>query len=211
MRSIDNLLYSVIYFNKQLFLLYFIKYKLFFNFIFFSVFIYRKFFKKIILNAHTLEIYTDPENALNLFFFLKNFSLLKFKTLVDIVVVDSPKNKHRFEIIYNLLSIFCNVRLNICLQIKDLTALYSVTSLYSSALWLERECWDMFGLFFFNNGDLRRILTDYGFVGHPLRKDFPLTGFKEIFFDDSKKSIVKTSVSLAQEFRNFHFRRIWKK
>jgi len=101
--------------------------------------------------------------------------------------------------------------LNIVNNIKELFSLYSVSYLFLGAVWLEREAWDMFGIFFFNNKDLRRILTDYGFSGHPLRKDFPLSGYKEVYYDDIKKSIVTVAVSLAQEFRNYHFRLLWNK
>jgi len=179
--------------------------------LFFCKNVFPRWLFSVVINNYICELYVNSIYNVNVLFFLKNYTLLSFKSLVDLIVVDTPKNKDRFELIYNLLSYNYNVRLNIVVLLKELTPLYSITALFSSATWLEREVWDLFGIFFFNNTDLRRILTDYGFRGHPLRKDFPLTGYFEIYYDDVKKSITQVPVSLAQEYRNFYFRTSWKK
>lgn len=141
--------------------------------------------------------------------FLKKSSQFEISCLVDICVVDNPNKMERFEILYNLLSIKQNFRF----YIKTFTNLrtWSLTSLYTSANWLEREVWDMFGIFFINHPDLRRILTDYGFEGFPLRKDFPLTGYVELRYDDEKSNIVYEPLELAQEYRLFLFNSPWEK
>jgi NADH:ubiquinone oxidoreductase subunit C len=140
-----------------------------------------------------------------------------FKIFIDLITIDWPLNKFRFEIIYNFLSIIFNIRLFIILNLMENTLfldnsshfLYSCVPLYKVASWLERENWDMFGIFFFFNNDLRRILTDYGFEGFPLRKDFPLTGFLELRYDEEQKSIIYENVELSQEFRFFDFESPW--
>ena len=119
------------------------------------------------------------------------------------------KKKKRFEVSYHLLSILYNSRINVTTSVDEITPLDSVTSIFSSADWLEREVWDMFGIFFFNHNDLRRILTDYGFRGHPLRKDFPLTGYVEVRYDDIQKRVVTEKVSLSQDYRIFTFNSNW--
>jgi len=132
----------------------------------------------------------------------------QFKQLVDICGVDYPEREERFEVVYNLLSMTLNRRI----RIKVRTAgepVPSVVKVFSTAGWFERECWDLFGVPFVGNPDLRRILTDYGFEGHPLRKDFPLTGFVEMRYDDEKKRVVYEPVKLTQEFRTFDFLSPW--
>jgi NADH-quinone oxidoreductase subunit C len=125
--------------------------------------------------------------------------------LVDIAVYDRPGKRYRFTILYHLLSINYGKRIKSLVQTDELTDLPSSTSLYSSAGWQEREVWDLFGIYFTNHLDLRRILTDYGFSGFPLRKDFPLTGFLEVFYSDEQKRVVYQPVELSQEFRNFNY------
>ena len=137
--------------------------------------------------------------------FLKNHTNAQYHTLIDIIVVDYPLKKKRFEIIYNLLSISRNTRIFLKCQLSSLDTIYSVTSIYSAASWFEREAWDMFGIFFVNNFDLRRILTDYGFEGHPFRKDFPLTGYVELRYDENQKRIISEFLETSQEYRNFDF------
>lgn len=129
--------------------------------------------------------------------------------LIDIVVSDTPKNKFRFTLRYLILSTRFNYRLSLVTKTKELVSLLSTISLYRTANWIEREIWDLYGIFFFLHNDLRRILTEYGFTAHPLRKDFPLTGFFEVIYDDSQKRIVKKSLELSQEYRLFDFNAIW--
>lgn len=139
----------------------------------------------------------------NFITFLKYNTFCQFKTLVDITVVDHPNRVNRFEIIYSFLSYNFNVRINVVTFVQPSIFIDSITPLYNSANWIEREVWDLYGIFFSNHKDLRRILTDYGFKGHPLRKDFPLTGFNECIYDDFFDKIEYKEVSLTQEYRNF--------
>jgi len=123
--------------------------------------------------------------------------------------VDYPEKKNRFEVIYNLLSISYNSRITVSVSVDEKTPIDSVTPIFSGADWLEREVWDMFGIFFLGHKDLRRILTDYGFKGHPLRKDFPLTGYVEVRYSDSEKRVITEEVSLTQDYRTFIFDNNW--
>lgn len=141
--------------------------------------------------------------------FLKNHTQSQFKILSDLTAADYPEKKNRFEIIYNLLSITYNTRITIITYIDEIISVDSITSIYKCANWFEREVWDMFGIFFLNNKDLRRILTDYGFKGHPLRKDFPLTGYIEVRYDYTEKRVITEKVSLAQDYRDFTFSSNW--
>jgi len=122
---------------------------------------------------------------------------------MDITAVDYPTKSQRFEIVYNLLSISHNSRIRLKTYADEVTPVPSATGLYRGADWYEREVWDMFGVFFSGHPDLRRILTDYGFEGHPLRKDFPLTGYSEVRYDEVKKRVVYEPLQLSQAFRNF--------
>jgi NADH:ubiquinone oxidoreductase subunit C len=145
-----------------------------------------------------------------LFFFIKFHTNVNINILTDIFAVDNPKTSFRFSIYYQLISIFYNYRLEIiCNLYNSNKAIISLTNFFSSANWLEREVWDLFGIFFFEHPDLRRILTDYGFRGFPLRKDFPLTGYEEIRYDDGKKRIVYEPIQISQEFRFFEFNSPW--
>ena len=141
--------------------------------------------------------------------FLKNHTNTQFKMLIDITAVDYPSRSSRFEVVYQLLSIHYNARIRVKTNVDELTPIESVSSLFPSANWFERETWDMFGVCFLNHPDLRRILTDYGFEGHPLRKDFPVSGYVEFRYDDSKKRVISEPVELAQEFRYFDFASPW--
>ncbi|MDA9929744.1 NADH-quinone oxidoreductase subunit C [Alphaproteobacteria bacterium] len=132
-----------------------------------------------------------------------------FNQLSDMTAVDYPERPDRFEIVYQLLSMQNNMRLRLLVAVGEGLAVPSVTSVYSSANWAERETWDMFGIFFAGHPDLRRLLTDYGFEGHPLRKDFPLTGHVEVRYDDTQRRVVNEPVSLVQEFRDFDFLSPW--
>lgn len=153
-----------------------------------------------------LEIIVSSNNIFVLLYFLQKHTICQFDCLTDIVCYDTPGKKLRFGIVYNLLSVRYNTRIRIISKFKDLFALLSVSSLFSGAVWMEREILDMYGIYFFLNKDLRRILTDYGFHGYPLRKDFPLTGYLEVFYDDNQKRISYQLVELSQEYRNFNFR-----
>ena len=150
-----------------------------------------------------------PEYLIPFFSFLNYHTNTQFKMLMDITAVDYPTREKRFEIVYNLLSIQYNSRIRIKTFVDELTPVDSLVSLYSSANWFERETWDMFGIFFSNHPDLRRILTDYGFQGHPLRKDFPLSGFVEVRYDDSEKRVITEPIEMTQEFRYFDFASPW--
>ena len=132
-----------------------------------------------------------------------------FKILIDICGVDYPIKEKRFTVIYQLLSIENNIRIKIKVDVSSDDFVPSIKDLYSSAHWYEREIWDMYGIFFVGNDDLRRILTDYGFLGFPMRKDFPLTGNVEVRYDVKKCSVIYEPVKLVQEFRDFDFKSPW--
>ena len=140
---------------------------------------------------------------------LKNTETLSFSQLTDLTAVDYPDRPQRFELVYQLLSIENNKRVRIICPIDDGQIVPSITSIYKSAEWPEREVWDMYGLFFSDHPDLRRLLTDYGFEGHPLRKDFPLTGYVEARYDDIEKRVAYQPVQLTQEYRDFDFLSPW--
>lgn len=140
---------------------------------------------------------------------LRDNSATAMNQLMDICGVDYPERQERFDVVYNLLSMKHNVRLRVKVQTDEATPVPSVVGIYSTAGWFERECWDLYGVAFSGNPDLRRILTDYGFEGHPLRKDFPLTGYVEVRYDDEQKRIVYEPVKLVQDFRNFDFLSPW--
>ncbi|MTJ84127.1 MAG: NADH-quinone oxidoreductase subunit C [Telmatospirillum sp.] len=141
--------------------------------------------------------------------FLRDDTNCLFKQLMDVTAVDYPEREQRFEVVYNLLSLKQNQRIRVKVTVGEDTPVPTATGIFSSAGWFEREVWDMFGIPFADHPDLRRILTDYGFEGHPLRKDFPLTGFVERRYDDEQKRVVYEPVKLTQDFRNFDFLSPW--
>jgi NADH-quinone oxidoreductase subunit C len=141
--------------------------------------------------------------------YLRDDQNCQFKQLVDLCGVDYPEREQRLEVVYNLLSLKHNQRIRVKLQTDEATPVNSVSSVFSSAIWFEREAWDLLGIFFSNHPDLRRILTDYGFEGHPLRRDFPLTGYVEVRYDNEQKRVVYEPVQLIQEFRSFDFLSPW--
>ena len=141
--------------------------------------------------------------------FLRDDPKCRFTVLCDMCGVDYPDRSLRFEIVYNLLSMSLNQRLRIKVETDEEQPVPSAVGLFSSAGWWEREAWDLFGIYFADNPDLRRILTDYGFEGHPLRKDFPLTGYVELRYDEDQKAVVYEPVRLQQEFRSFDFLSPW--
>lgn len=157
---------------------------------------------------HDLEIKVNSNNIYPVLYFLQKHTICQFDCLTDIICYDTPGKSLRFGIVYNLLSVRYNMRIRLVSKFKNIVALLSVSSLFLGAGWMEREVLDMFGVYFFLNRDLRRILTDYGFNGYPLRKDFPLTGYLEVYYDDNQKRISYKLVELAQEYRNFNFRLI---
>jgi len=156
-----------------------------------------------------LIFFVFPQYIFPFFQVLKDHSNAQFKMLIDITAVDYPSRPNRFEVVYNLLSIQYNTRVRVKTSVDEMTPLLSVTPLYNAANWFEREVWDMFGICFLHHPDLRRILTDYGFEGHPMRKDFPLTGYIEFRYDDSKKRVISEPIEMAQEFRYFDFSSPW--
>jgi NADH-quinone oxidoreductase subunit C len=141
--------------------------------------------------------------------FLRDDSGCLFKQLVDVCGVDYPEREMRFEVVYHLLSLKHNQRVRVKVSTDEETPVPSVVPVFSSAGWFERETWDMYGVIFADNPDLRRILTDYGFEGHPLRKDFPLTGYVEMRYDEEQKRSVYEPVKLVQDFRSFDFLSPW--
>jgi NADH:ubiquinone oxidoreductase subunit C len=157
---------------------------------------------------HDLEIKVNSNNIYPVLYFLQKHTICQLDCLTDIICYDTPGKPLRFGIIYNLLSIRYNMRIRLVSKFKNIVALLSTSSLFLGAGWMEREVLDMFGVYFFLNRDLRRILTDYGFNGYPLRKDFPLTGYLEVYYDDNQKRISYKLVELAQEYRNFNFKLI---
>jgi len=157
-----------------------------------------------------LIIYVDKNNLENFLTFLRDDAELSFKTLVDLFGADMLQIRSpRFEVIYNLLSYKLNNRITVKVAIDDAVEVPTVSKIFSSAGWFEREAFDMYGIVFTNHPDLRRILTDYDFEGHPLRKDFPLTGYKEVRYDENLKKVIYEDVKLTQEFRNFDFEMPW--
>ena len=165
--------------------------------------------QKSSISKREICIYTTPESLLKLLTFLKFNTQTRYKTLIDITAVDFPDREKRFEVVYLLLSVSKNTRLKIKVCVDELTSLPSVVDLYPAAGWAERETWDMFGIFFKNHPNLKRILTDYGFEGHPLRKDFPLSGFIEMKYSELDKRVISESIELAQEYRTFNFLSPW--
>ncbi len=155
----------------------------------------------------TLEV--EAENIVDVLTFLRDDVQCRFVSIIDICGADYPMREKRFDVVYHLLSPYQNQRIRLRVQTDEDTPVPSVTSVYPGADWFEREAYDLYGILFTGHPELRRILTDYGFEGHPLRKDFPLTGFVEVRYDDEVKRVVYEPVELKQEFRNFDFLSPW--
>lgn len=169
-----------------------------------------KYVQKVQLTAgNELEVLVGSEAVIPVLQFLKDHHSAQFVNLVDIAGMDVPSRPFRFEIIYNLLSLRYNSRIRVKTYTDELTPVDSACDLFKAANWYEREIWDMYGVFFANHPDLRRILTDYGFEGHPFRKDFPLSGYVEVRYDDEQKRVVVEPLELAQEFRRFELSAPW--
>ena len=156
-----------------------------------------------------LLIEVDEEDIVDVVQFFKSNENCKFKQLIDIAGVDYPDNEKRFELVYLFLSHENNLRIKLLIKFESDQSINSLTKIFPSANWMEREVFDMYGIKFKNHPDLRRILTDYGFKGHPLRKDFPLTGFNEVRYSEKDKKVIYEPVKLEQNYRNFDFESPW--
>jgi NADH-quinone oxidoreductase subunit C len=154
-------------------------------------------------------IHARAEKIVGLLTYLRNDPACSFRTLIDVTAVDYPEREKRFDVVYHLLSMHLNQRIRVVVLADDETPVPSVIELFPTANWCERETFDMYGVLFSNHPDLRRILTDYGFNGYPLRKDFPLTGYVEVRYDDDQKRVLYEPVKLVQEFRSFDFLSPW--
>lgn len=161
------------------------------------------------LQNDELTLECNNDSLIYVIKFLRDEKKFKFNTLMSICAVDYPEREKRFEVVYNLLSMKHNLRIRVKVMADEDTLVQSITSLFSSAQWYERETWDLYGIYFKGNNDLRRILTDYGFKGHPLRKDFPLTGNQEMRYDLEKEKVIYEQVKLQQDYRNFEFSSPW--
>ena len=161
------------------------------------------------INHSHLEIQINKESLLDVVIFLKKNSSTKFRQLIDITAVDYIGSENRFKMIYLFLSHEYNLRINITFSINENEVVNSLTKIFPSANWMEREVFDMYGIKFNDHPDLRRILTDYGFSGHPLRKDFPITGHTEVRYSEEKKKVVYEPVKLEQNYRNFDYSSPW--
>ncbi len=156
-----------------------------------------------------LNIDVAPSNLLAFVEFLKTEPTCKFSTLIDITAVDYPERSKRFDVVYHFLSMHQNQRVRLRVSIREEDMVPSIVPVHAGANWFEREVFDMFGIIFTDHPDLRRLLTDYGFRGHPLRKDFPTTGYTEVRYDEELKRVVYEPVSLTQEYRQFDFMSPW--
>ena len=161
------------------------------------------------INHNHICINIENENLLEVVLFLKNNDKSKFKQLIDITAVDYPANERRFKLVYLFLSHEFNSRVLLYFYINENEIVTSLTSVFPSSNWMEREVFDMYGIKFKDHPDLRRILTDYGFEGHPLRKDFPLTGHNEVRYSEDEKKVIYEPVKLEQNYRNFDYESPW--
>jgi NADH-quinone oxidoreductase subunit C len=165
--------------------------------------------KKSEIKHDQLYIYIDSKDLIDVTLFLKTSENTKFRQLIDITAVDYPENPQRFKVVYLFLSHEFNQRIILSYLINENEIIPSLTSIYPAANWMEREVFDMYGVKFKDHPDLRRILTDYGFEGHPLRKDFPLTGHTEVRYSEELKKVIKEPVKLEQNYRNFDYESPW--
>ena len=165
--------------------------------------------KKTSITFNELLIETTEDDLINIILFLKSHDDLKFRQLMDVAGVDYPEEEKRFKLIYLLLSHEKNIRIKISINFEIGKKIPTITKIYPSANWMEREVFDMYGVEFVDHPDLRRILTDYNFVGYPLRKDFPLTGFNEVRYSEKEKKVIYEPVKLEQNYRDFDFDSPW--
>ena len=162
-----------------------------------------------LIEHNELLIEINENNLIDVVQFLKSNENCKFRQLMDIAGVDYPEDEKRFELIYLFLSLDHNIRIKLLIKFESHYSINSLTKIFPAANWMEREVFDMYGIKFKNHPDLRRILTDYGFKGHPLRKDFPLTGFNEVRYSEKEKKVIYEPVKLEQNYRNFDFESPW--
>ncbi|CAN6636102.1 hypothetical protein TRVA0_015S02014 [Trichomonascus vanleenenianus] len=162
-----------------------------------------KYIQKFSVWKDELTIFIPPQAVIPVFTFLRDHTAAQYKSVMDVTAVDFPSRKNRFEVVYNLLSVRHNSRIRVKTYASETSSVPSIANLFQGANWFERETYDMYGVLFEGHPDLRRILTDYGFEGHPLRKDFPLTGYTEVRYDEEKKRVVYEPLELSQAFRNF--------
>lgn len=180
------------------------------DFVYYIITLLGRYLKKVKLSRGEIYIYLKDFTYLeNILYFFKNNLMCQFKLLIDICGIDFIHSKERFEINYNLLSIKYSSRLHVKINVNEFIAVPSILKIFRNANWYEREVWDMFGIFFKNHVDLRRILTDYGFEGFPLRKDFPQTGYLELRYNNDYKHLSYEPVELSQDFRVFEFLSPW--
>ena len=165
--------------------------------------------KKTTIIFNELLVNTSAEELINVIFFLKSHDKFKFRQLIDIAGVDYPEEEKRFSLVYLFLSHEQNTRIKVSLNFEIEKKIPTLTKIFPSANWMEREVFDMFGIEFIDHPDLRRILTDYNFEGHPLRKDFPLTGFNEVRYSEKEKKVIYEPVKLEQNYRDFDFESPW--
>ena len=161
------------------------------------------------LATDEIVVFAQADRIEKVLTFLRDNPECLFKQLIDVCGVDWPSRVRRFDVVYHLLSLQFNRRIRVKVETDEDTPVPSVVGIFSSALWFEREAWDMYGIFFSGHPDLRRILTDYGFAGHPLRKDFPLTGYVEVRYSEAEKRVIYEPVKLTQDFRDFDFMSPW--
>ena len=165
--------------------------------------------KKTVVEFNELLIETSVDELINVILFLKSNDRLKFRQLIDIAAIDYPEEEERFNLVYLLLSHEKNIRIKISINFEIGKKIPTLTKVYPSANWMEREAFDMYGIEFTDHPNLRRILTDYNFEGHPLRKDFPLTGFNEVRYSEKEKKVIYEPVKLEQNYRDFDFESPW--
>ena len=156
-----------------------------------------------------IQISINPDELISILEFLKDNDVCQFRQLTDIAGVDFPERQNRFDIVYHFLSFKNNARIRVKIEIRENEAIQSITQIFPAANWFEREAFDMYGIQFTDHPDLRRILTDYGFEGYPLRKDFPLTGNVEVRYDEMEKKVIYEPVKLQQDYRNFDIQSPW--
>ncbi|KAI8814730.1 NADH-ubiquinone oxidoreductase kDa subunit [Cladochytrium replicatum] len=168
-----------------------------------------KYIQQFSVYKDELTLYVAPSAVHPVLTFLRDHHACQFKQMMDVCGADYPTRSNRFEVVYNMLSVRYNTRIRVKTYASEVSPVPSVTPLFSGANWFEREAWDMYGIYFTGHPDLRRILTDYGFEGHPLRKDFPVTGYVEVRWDDQEKRVVVEPLELSQSFRHFDYQSPW--